>query len=382
MSDLPYDPAARRDTPLARMLAARIRREGPIPIDAYMRACLADPEHGYYRTRTAVGRAGDFITAPEISQVFGELIGLWSAIVWRLMGSPPAFSLVELGPGRGTMMQDALRAARIVPGFLEAATVVLVDVAPTDTLRSELARTLPHSRIRASRLSDIDSGKPAIVLANEFLDTCPLSQIEIAEGRSHVRGVGLDAEGRLTYVRMRAAAPTSPPAPAIDGIFEAQDWSVLGEVRRLLSAGGAALFIDYGHFDPARGEAGSGPADTLQAVRSHRPEHPLTSPGEADLTCQVDFNAVRRRLSEHESDGPPALAVDGPATQAEFLGSLGIMERASRLMAANPAQAAAIEAGVARLMAVPGMGNRFLAIGARVPSLPALPGFELAPRKC
>jgi SAM-dependent MidA family methyltransferase len=298
------------------------------------------------------------------------------------MGSPRAFELVELGPGRGTMLKDALRAARIMPGFIDAATIVLVDVASTDALTTELQRAFPNLSIRTQQLSEVSAGEgPAIVLANEFLDTCPLSQIEVTDGRSYLRGVGLDSAERLAFVRRQVVSGLAP-AIAESTVFESQDLGVLGKVRRRLASGGAALFVDYGHFDPFRAANHVLSAETFQAVRKHKPEHPLTSPGEADLTCQVDFNAVQHRLSARDSDGSPDLAVDGPVTQAEFLRSLGIMERASRLMAANPAKAAEIEAGVARLMAVPGMGSRFLALGARTPSLPTLPGFEIASRKC
>lgn len=379
MSPPPYDPDARRDTPLALKLKERIRREGPITVTEYMRVCLQDPEHGYYRTRAAIGRGGDFVTAPEISQTFGELIGLWCVVVWQQMGAPTRFNLIELGPGRGTLMRDALRAARIAPGFLDALDLHFVD--SNDALAgaqlAALAGVAPATQHRetfaevALRLA----GLPAILIGNEFLDTHPIAQlvaIETATGLHwRQRTVELDPHNQLQFgARARASALTeimdSIVSPATAGqiaeyAFGYHAAICLGVLAS--RAPTAALYLDYGAHAPFE--------DTLQAVREHKPEHPLTSPGEADLTAQVRFDEVVASLT----DGPIPLAVDGPVTQAEFLGSLGIVERASRLMAANPAKAAEIEIGVARLMAVPGMGSRFKAIGVRSAHLPPLPGF-------
>lgn len=370
-----YDPDARRDTALALKLKARIRADGPLTIAQYMRACLYDPERGYYRTRLVIGRDGDFITAPEISQIFGELIGLWCVVVWQQIGSPKRFRLVELGPGRGTMMTDVLRATRGVAGFHPAARVSLVE--NNRALEKEQRNLLASSGVDIEwhhfpdALSHPDDlVVPAIVIANEVLDCEPRDQIVRTESGWRERMVTLHAGGALAF---------APGAPAVqtgmvpfvqrtgreaDGdIFEPtpRHWS------RTIMQGRphvAALFIDYGHSELACG-------DTFQAVRAHRSEHPLTSPGEADLTMQVDFAAQRVLFGEL----PSPFRCDGPTTQAEFLGRLGIVERASRLMAANPAKAAAIETGVARLMAPNGMGTRFKAIGIRSAHLPPLPGF-------
>ena len=200
-TDLPYDPDARRDTPLALKLKERIRRDGPITVAEYMRACLTDPEHGYYVNKQAIGAKGDFVTAPEISQVFGELIGLWSAVVWQQMGSPARFNLVELGPGRGTMMRDCLRAAKIVPGFLDAASLILVDVAQMDGLTDVFADFLPRDRIKPCRkIRAIPTDVPMILLANEFLDTCPVQQYVVAKHKVLLRAVGIDPDGRIGFV--------------------------------------------------------------------------------------------------------------------------------------------------------------------------------------
>ncbi len=380
-----YDPGARRDTPLAAKLRDEIRRAGTLSLPQFMSACLADPEHGYYRTRQAIGAQGDFITAPEISQIFGELIGLWSAVTWQQMGSPARFRLIELGPGRGTLMGDALRAARVVPGFLDAAEICLVDINPTLRAAQDaaIATALPGKPPRVTWHDTVTSiywdnpealSEPAILIGNEFLDTCPIFQFTRRGDGWVSRRVGLDDDGQLQFAEPRTAQSLGRPRPnsTLDALFpSARDGDVVAKPQfefldsdvmpwqRL-----AALFIDYGHDAPA-------PGDTLQAVRNHAFEHPLTSPGEADLTAHVDFSAIARRL---EGAGSP-LAIDGITTQAEFLGSLGIMERASRLMAANPAKAGAIELGVARLMAPQGMGTRFKAIGLRSPDLPPLPGF-------
>jgi SAM-dependent MidA family methyltransferase len=368
---LPYDPEARRATPLARVLEQRMRRDGPISVRDYMHACLQDEAHGYYRTRTAIGAAGDFITAPEISQVFGELIGLWCAVVWQQMRAPTRVNLVELGPGRGTLMRDALRAAKVLPGFLDAVMVHLVE--SSATLREIQAATLCDDARRPTwhdSLETLPGATPTIVVANELLDALPIRQLVASPGGLVERMVGLDDAGRLVFLHGSTVGP--PPdgvaAPADGELVEIGDFSMLaplgGLARRAPVAG---LCIDYGHWmSPPDGPIAG---ETLQAVRHHAAEHPLTSPGEADLTAHVDFAAFGRQAARQ------GFAVDGPVTQAEFLGSLGILQRASRLMAANPAKAHEIEAGVARLMAVPGMGNRFKAIGIRSAGLAPLPGF-------
>lgn len=365
-----YDPEARRDTPLALKLNERIKREGPIPVSQYMIDCLLDTDHGFYTSSTAIGRDGHFVTAPEISQVFGELVGLWTAVVWQQIGSPAPFSLIELGPGRGTMMRDMLRATRIVPGFHAACRVELVEA--SDTLREVQRRTLSDAGVPIDWiLHDSEVDGPAIVVSNEFLDTIQVWQdVKVRDGWAQ-RVVALNEHGQLTFALGQAVphpggfGQPELPRDTPDGtILEWQPhdaiWLNLGKRSRTHPV--AALFIDYGHTTSAVGE-------TLQAVRNHAFEHPLTSPGEADLSVQVDFERVAISARHH------GLAVDGPTTQAEFLGRLGIVERASRLMSANPAKAASIEAGVARLLAVPGMGDRFKVIGMRSPQLPPLPGF-------
>lgn len=350
----PYDPSARRDTPLSSAIADYIRTKGPLAVNDYMQMCL----QSYYASKTVLGARGDFVTAPEISQIFGELIGLWSAVVWQQMGSPQRFNLVELGPGRGTMLADMLRAVRRVPGFLAAAHVTCVETSPALTERQrETLKGAGCPVTWVTRFADVAPG-PAIVAGNEYLDVLPAAQAVDAADNKTIRRVGLDATGRLVF------QPDENDASAGE-IRTSQFQPFLTRAKqfgeRAKAAPFAALFIDYGHTETA-------PGDTLQAVRAHAWEHPLTSPGEADLTVQVDFQLFRTLAREQ------GLAVDGPTTQAEFLGSLGIVERASKLMAANPAEANAIEMAVARLIGPGAMGTRFKAIGLRSQGLPRLPG--------
>ena len=283
------DPQFRRDTPLARALKTRIRREGPLDVRAYMDACLYHPQHGVYRAKPAIGRAGDFVTAPEISQIFGELIGLWCAVVWQQMGSPTAVDLIEIGPGRGTLMRDALRVTRGVPGFHAALRVILVDSseALTAVQRTTLADVIVPIEWHAS-LEGLgrDAATPALLVANEQLDCQPRDQfLRLGDGWV-LRRIGLDTAGEL------ALDDTAPPVsmPELDALHgSAQDgdiaeWGAYDSLRQALTLRSTfgALMIDYGHTQPGLG-------DTLQAVRRHRYEHPLTSPGEADVTMQVDF---------------------------------------------------------------------------------------------
>lgn len=366
------DNGLRRDTPLSRRIKDRIRRHGPMTIDAYMASCLWDVDHGYYRRQRVFGATGDFITAADVSQVFGELLGVWAGVVWQgVLGAPNPITLIEYGPGRGTMMRDVLRAARIVPGFSSVARVHLVEA--SETLIAMQTETLADFRDMLSWGRELDEfNPPAIIFANEFLDSWPAAQWIKTPSGWHIRAVTLDAAGELQFAAIdgdcpreafEALLPDAPPGTVV----ESQRLDQLAEALKALSERGpiAFLIIDYGHTTPAAG-------DTLQAVREHKYESPLTSPGEADLTVHVNFYDLASTL--HRA----GLALDGPVTQAEFLGSLGIIERTSRLMAANPARAAEIETGVARLLAPNGMGSRFKVLAARSQGLPSLPGFSAA----
>lgn len=365
-----YDTTLRRQTPLAVKLKDNIRRGGPVTVAEFVRHCLWDEDHGYYATRHGIGAQGDFITAAEISQVFGELIGLWAAVVWKeALGAPPAVNLVEYGPGRGTMMRDIIRAGRVVPGFREAARVHLVEMSPamTNTQRATLDG-LPVPVTWGQNLIGFET--PAIIFANEFLDAWPPEQwIKTAAGWRW-RGVGVAENGELCFTadvpgtRTRDDLELQFPNALPGTIVESLRPELLADALKTVAQSGpvAALIIDYGYATATAG-------DTLQAVRGHRYESPLTSPGEADISSHVSFFELASAL--HKA----GLAIDGPTTQAEFLGSLGIIERTSRLMQANPQRAGEIEAGVVRIMAPTGMGSLFKVIGIRSPDLPQLPGF-------
>jgi SAM-dependent MidA family methyltransferase len=353
-------------TPLLLKLRERIRRDGPLTVSEYMQACISDPEHGYWRRRDTIGAAGDFVTAPEISQIFGELIGLWSAVTWQQLGSPSPFRLVELGPGRGALMRDALRAARRVPGFMEAVTVHLVEI--SQSLRAIHQATLTSTPDQPSiswhqDIAAVPEG-PAIIVANEFLDALPIRQLVHADGAWNERLVALDAHGALAFA---AGATVDPANLALDSTPAKLTPDTIVELRPgeecLLAQLAArsrpfvALFIDYG---PATAAVG----DTLQAVRRHEYANPLADPGTVDLTAHVLFASLAGKARA------AGLAVDGPMTQAGFLGRLGIAERAARLMVANPGKAAEIEAGVQRLIAPTGMGQLFKVLAVRSRTLP------------
>jgi SAM-dependent MidA family methyltransferase len=342
-----------RQASLGERLSARIAAEGPMSVADYMEACLHDPVDGYYAVRPALGAAGDFITAPHVSQMFGELLGLWAAEVWTRLGAPPRVRLVELGPGDGTLMSDVLRAAPAQPGFLAAAEVVLVETSAP--LRARQALVLGNSRPRwAERIDDIGEDVPLIILANEFLDCLPIRQAVRQSGGWRDRRVGL-ADGRLAFV---AGAPVCVPHEGPEGeIFE---WSPAlksfgAAMADLISAAtGACLFIDYGRDRPE-------PGDSLQALRGHRKEGPLDNPGLADLTARVDFTAL-----------PHA----GPIlTQGEFLRRLGIETRAVALAAAHPGEAEKIGRQLARLTGAGQMGDLFKVASLASPGLTP-PGFE------
>ena len=349
-------------------LVRRIRDEGPIPVSRYMALCLGHPRHGYYMTRDPFGAQGDFTTAPEISQMFGELIALWAANVWQAMGSPAAIRLIELGPGRGTLMADLLRVATGLSAFHEALQVHLVETSPA--LRAAQARTLAgkaepvwHETIATA----LDG--PVLVIANEFLDALPLDQFVMTPQGWRERLVGLDGQGGLGFGLSAMEAGLSQAAPA-GAVFERPTIAldiVATLSRHLRQAGGAALFVDYG-------SAQSGFGDTLQAMKRHAFVPVLAEPGEADLTVHVDFARMG------QAGLRAGAAVHGPVTQADFLRALGLAERAQALSRkATPDQAQAIAAAFDRLTQAgeTGMGDLFKVLALSHPALPPLPGFDL-----
>ena len=357
-------------TPLAATIRDRIRRFGPIPVAEYMALALAHPEHGYYRTRDPLGAAGDFVTAPEISQMFGELIGLWCAVEWQRAGSPAPVNLVELGPGRGTLMADALRAARTMAAFRDALRIHLVETSPA--LRDRQRQTLAGIDVAWHETVDGVPPGPLLLVANEFFDALPVRQYVRSGDEWRERLVGLDGD-RLRFVAAdRPAAeaigfPASARAAPDGAVFERCPAALalaaaLGS--RIARDGIAALIVDYG---PARAAAG----ETLQAVRGHAFHDALADPGEADLTAHVDFESLGRAAAE------AGAAVFGPVTQATLLTRLGIDARAGRLAtAAGPEKAQKIDAARRRLIGGDGMGTLFKALALVRPGLDAPAGFE------
>lgn len=343
-----------------------IAREGPVSVARYMEICLHDPEGGYYASRPQLGEEGDFITAPLVSQMFGEILGLWAAEVWVRLGRPERVRLMELGPGHGMMMGDALRAARRATGFLDACEVWLIETsAPLRRRQAAVLEGMTNPRW-TTRLEEAPADAPMIILANEFLDCLPIRQGVRTLSGWRERRVGLDAAGGLTFATGEDIGP--PPGFADAAVGTVVEWSDslagLGSAvgARMAGAGGAALFIDYGRDTP-------GPGDTLQAVRGHRKESPLASPGHADLTAHVDFPAF---LSAAAGAG----AGIGPIrTQGDFLDALGIQIRAAALARSRPDRAATIGRQLARLIAPDQMGALFKVAVAHQTGL-VVPGFE------
>lgn len=363
-------------TALLDVLRREIAADGPLPVDRYMALALGHPRHGYYVTRDPLGADGDFVTAPEISQIFGELVGIWFADSWDRMGRPDPVRLIELGPGRGTLMQDALRAARVLPGFLDAARVHLVETSPAlrDKQRHALAEHRPVDW--HDRLTDVPAG-PILAIANEFFDALPVRQFQRTQAGWRERLVAEDpASGGLRFVLSDRPDPAAALAPGAAG--DMPEGSILelcpsaqalaGELAlRAVQDGGAALVIDYGHARSAHGE-------TLQAVRRHRYADPLADPGEADLTAHVDFAALAAAAGE------AGAAICGPVTQAAWLVAMGIAERADRLgQSAGNRHAAEIAAAVHRLTAPDQMGEVFKAMSIVAPALAPTAGFLNAP---
>ena len=356
---------------LERELRERIALDGPITVARYMSLCLAHPQHGYYMTRDPLGRAGDFTTAPEISQMFGELIGLWAAAVWQQMGAPQRVNLIELGPGRGTLMADALRAARALPAFRAALQVHLVEISPVLVARQQT--TLAEAGVPVlwhADVAQVPGAQVEIVIANEFFDALPIHQYVVAQGGWRERLVGLDGEGALAFGVTADAIPV-PFAPGAEGdvreVCPEAGAVVARLAQRWRGGAGALLAIDYGY-------ARARPGDSLQALSGHAYSDVLARPGEADLTAHVDFAALA-------TAGRAAGLAAGPLlTQAALLARLGIGARAERLAAAQPARAGEIEAACRRLAGTGEgeMGQLFKALALSSPGLPPLPGFDSA----
>jgi len=380
-------------------LKAQIAQDGPIGVAEYFTRCLHDPRDGYYATRPGLGAGGDFITAPLVSQMFGELIGLWAVETWTRMGRPVPFRLVEMGPGDGTLISDLLRAARLSPDFIAAADLWLVEVSqPLRALQTERLAAAPLLPQWADRLEAVPGGAPMILIANEVLDCLPARQfVRTATGWAE-RVIGLDEAGDLAFGlktisrepfpldggsaglgvtaavddgRHRQAATSEvTPIPNPSPIKGEGGYS-LGAVResspaqqalaaeighRVATDGGAALLVDYGRDMP-------GPGDTLQAIRGHRKVDPLESPGQADLTVWADFPAVLEAACEAGARTGPILS------QAAFLAGLGIEARAEALATARPEHAEQIARQLDRLTGRAQMGQLFKVVCLSAPGL-------------
>jgi SAM-dependent MidA family methyltransferase len=354
---------------LLRELREIIAQEGPISLEHYMSLALSHPRYGYYTTREPFGAAGDFVTAPEISQMFGELIGLWAVEVWRIGGASTPLRLVELGPGRGTLMADALRAIRKLPELAGAIEIHLIETSPrlVETQRTTLAQYEVPIHWHQS-IEDIPSGV-AICIANEFFDALPVQHFVRTENGWCERLVGLGADGKLAF-GLKPHATNEIGVTATEGsIVEISPKAreiVRAVTGKIAGEGGALLLIDYGYVETRSGE-------TLQAMRDHRFVNPLEAPGESDLTAHVDFAALAREAAAGDA------RVHGPVTQAEFLLALGMAERAQMLKRkASPAHVEAIDTAFVRLTdrtEPTSMGELFKVMAITAKDIGPIPGF-------
>lgn len=387
---------------LAERIARLIAAQGPISVAQFMTMALHDPESGVYASREAIGAGGDFITAPEVSQIFGELLGLWAAQCWLDQGRPTRAHLVELGPGRGTLMADALRAARIVPEFLDAIEVVLIEASPVlrkiqrEKLSAFVQASPPHPALSPSggegdthsslsptggegrgegaavrwvdRFDESLTDRPLFLIANEFFDALPVRQyVHTAKGWCE-RMVTVDADGKLAFAlapfpQAGLSIPHGRGEPEDGAVFETSPAStaLAEEIGHVITRhGGAALIVDYGY-------ANAGFGETLQAIAAHRTAGILDTPGEADLSAHVDFAA----LSEAATNA--SAVAHGPVDQSVLLKALGIEARAQSLQRANPDDADSIASRVIRLCDT--MGTLFKALAITPQHAPKPPGF-------
>lgn len=352
-------------------LAELIRLDGPQRISSLMELALAHPREGYYAARPAIGGDGDFITAPEISQTFGEMIGAFAFQTWIDMGEPDAWSLIELGPGRGTLMLDMLRTLRLRPRALDGLEIVLIEASPT--LAQEQRRRLAGTGIRTEWLREISylPERPLVLVANEFFDALPIRQFWRQHGRWFERRVCLkdpDAPA-FEFVLLPSAAPLGllDAEPAESRILEAslvaRNYAhLIGE--HLAHAPGRALILDYGY-------SGEGNGDTLQALAGHKKADVLEALGAADLSAHVDFGALARTARE------AGARVDGPVAQGAFLERLGIGARFAALTERASADERAVLKRQHHRLTAPGeMGELFKVLALSSPTLVPPPGFS------
>ena len=355
---------------LGEKIASLIAASGPIPIAQFMTIALQDPELGYYTTHDPFGAGGDFITAPEVSQMFGELLGLWIVQAWRDQGEPSPCRLVELGPGRGTLMSDALRAARPDRKFLASIEVVLIESSPV--LREMQKTTLAESAVPIRWMDHFEESladRPLFLIANEFFDALPIRQFVMTERGWCERMVTVDASGDLAFalspIPTREMIPPDREGSPIGGVCEIglAGQAIVSQIADAVGTnGGAALIIDYGYDKPGFGE-------TLQAVSGHAFVEILARPGESDLSAHVDF-------PELAAAAWPTADTAGPVTQGEFLTRLGILQRMQSLASENPSAADSLREDLARLVDHKKMGSLFKVLSIVPFGAPTPPGFS------
>jgi len=357
-------------TALKEKLLRRIAAEGPISVAAFMTQALLDPQDGYYRVKQPLGRAGDFVTAPEISQMFGEVLGIWCLDAWLKLGRPKPLQLIELGPGRGSLMSDALRSLRQMPEILEGLSIHLVEVSPA--LQAVQREALGKEGVPLSWYESLEAVPegPALVLANEFFDALPIRQYEKTPAGWRERLVTAAGEdlafalsGPLPGPLIPAEGAAAAPPGAVVEIAAAGEPIVREIARRCLAGTGAALIIDYG-YDQAPWKG------SLQAVKDHKPVELLETPGAADLSAHVDFAGLARAAR-----AAGALAL-GPVPQGTLLTAAGIGLRAEKLAADKDlATAQAIVAAHDRLIGPDAMGDLFKALAICPPGIDIPAGF-------
>ncbi|VAV90011.1 SAM-dependent methyltransferase, MidA [hydrothermal vent metagenome] len=358
---------------LIERLQRQIHQAGPLSVAHFMTLCLLDPVDGYYPTKDPIGAGADFITAPEVSQMFGELIGIWLIHVWEQLGKPQRLNLVEFGPGKGTMMSDVLRTARSVPAFSSALNVHLIEAsAALVAVQAQTLGPFEQPMNWCDHLRETADG-PLVVLANEYLDCLPVRQFVRQKDTWFERLVDCTPAGELQYVL--ANAPLSPlDIEQIPAGLRAAEPDSLIELRPGMDELFAALkdrakadpviglLIDYG---PASSECG----DTLQAVFCHKKVDPLLRPGQVDLTARVDFASVSELAKTH------GFTVTGPLEQGKWLQQMGIMQRAAALMSNGQAKKSVIARQVHRLTDADEMGNLFKVLAISSDKTHKLAGF-------
>ncbi|PCJ89634.1 MAG: methyltransferase [Hyphomicrobiales bacterium] len=342
---------------LKQRIIEEISQNGPMPLSRYMNLCLGDPHEGYYMTRDPFGMAGDFTTAPEVSQMFGELIGIWAIEAWKAIGAPTKTRLVEFGPGRGTLMADCLRSLSLEPKLISGLEVQMIEMSPT--LVAAQQKRLVDAPCPVSWHGTLpDCSLPTLMIANEFFDALPVHILTKTETGYAQRHITAQDDDTLVFADIPASLPTGFPEPdhiQTGTVFELspERYQYAQTMAATLKANtGAALIIDYGFEQPKTGA-------TFQALQAHQPVDPLENPGSADLTSLVDFTSVRHAFTDHQ------ITLSPTTTQMDFLLNLGLLERAGVLgSTANEAGQIELQAAVNRLVSPDEMGTLFKVISA------------------